>query len=83
MLSADQIAELAGSLGTPEGLIKVSTEMESLRLQLAVTSEILSRNQLARMLCALDTLNTAILSMGRVTRELLGQAGSGAVDCVG
>ena len=83
MLSAEKIAELAGSLGTLEGLIRVSTEMESLRLHLAASSETLSRNELVRMLCALDTLSAAILSMGRVTRDLLGQAGSGAVDCVG
>jgi len=82
-MSVEQIAELAGSLGTAAGLTRVNAEMESLRLHLGVSKAVLSRDELARMLCALNSLSAAILSMNRVARELLGHAGSGAVDCVG
>ena len=47
------------------------------------SKEVLSRDELAQMMGALDSLSTAILSMDRAARELRGQAGAGAVDCVG
>jgi hypothetical protein len=83
MISAKQIASLAGSLGTLEGLAEVGSTMESLRLHLADGKVKFSRDELAQMLRALDSLSGAILSMDRVTRQMLGRAGSGAIDYVG
>lgn len=83
MISAEQIAELAGALGTAEGLARVNAAMQSLSRNLRESKEAFSRAELTRMIGALDCLSAAILSMDRVTRELLGQAGRGAVDCVG
>ena len=47
------------------------------------STEAFSRDELAQVLAALDSLSGAILSMDRITREMLGNAGSGALDCVG
>ena len=82
MINAEQIAALAGSLGTLEGLARVNAEMESLSLD-AREGNFKSRAELAAILRALDCLSGAILAMDRVTRDLLGQAGLGAIDCVG
>ncbi len=83
MISVEQVVELAGSLGTAEGLAQVNAEMESLRQHLMDSNEVLSRNQLDNLIGALDFLSAAILSMDRVTREMLGRAGAGEIDCVG
>lgn len=83
MISAVRVAELAGSLGTAEGLARVNAEVESLCHHLTDSKEVFSRDELAQMIGALDSLSAAILSMDRVARELLGQTSAGAVDCVG
>ena len=82
MISAEQVAELTGALGTAEGLARVNAEMESLSQHLRDSKEVFSRVELAQTIGALDSLSAAILSLDRVTRELLGQS-AGAVDCVG
>jgi hypothetical protein len=83
MMSAEQVAELAGSLGTARGLAQVNAAMASLSRHLMDSKEVFSRDELAQVMAALDYLSGAIICMDRVTRELLGQAGAGAVDCVG
>jgi hypothetical protein len=82
MVSAQQVAELAGSLGTAGGLARVNTGIKSLSQDMMDSKKVFSRDELAQMIDALDSLSAAILSMDRVTRELLGQS-AGAVDCVG
>jgi hypothetical protein len=82
MVSAEEVAELAGSLGTVEGLARVNREIASVSHQLRDSKQAFSRDELAQMIRALNSLSAAILSMDRVTRELLGQS-AGAVDCVG
>jgi hypothetical protein len=82
MISAEQVAELTGSLGTAEGLARVNAAMASLSRHLMDSKEVFSRAELAQVMAALDSLSGAILAMDRVTRELLGQTGGGAVDCV-
>ena len=82
MISAEQIASLAGSLGTLEGLAQVNLEMDKLHLD-ATEGKITSREELAEMMRALNSLNAAIQAMDRVTRDLLNRAGLGAIDCVG
>jgi hypothetical protein len=83
MISVEQVVDLAGSLGTAEGLARVNAGMESLRQHLADSKPAFSPSQLERMISALDLLSGAILSMDRLTREMLGHAGAGAIDCVG
>jgi hypothetical protein len=83
MIAAEQISELAGLLGSAEGLARVNAAMASLSQHLMDSKEVFSRDELAQVMAALDYLSGAIICMDRVTRELLGQAGAGAVDCVG
>ncbi len=82
MITTEEVANLAGSLGTIAGLAQVSASMASLSRQLRDRKGMFSRNELAQMIAALDYLSAAILAMDRVTRELLGQH-EGALDCVG
>ena len=83
IISAENIAQLEGSLGTVEGLADVHHRIESLRAMLADPSRRPSRAELAQMLSALGSLSAAILSMDQVTRQLLGRGHQGAIDCVG
>jgi hypothetical protein len=82
VITTEEVANLAGSLGTVEGLAQVNASMASLSRQLRDGKGMFSRNELSQMIAALDYLSAAILSMDRVTRELLGQH-KGALDCVG
>jgi hypothetical protein len=83
MVSAEGVAELAASLGTVAGLVRVDAEIASLNRRLIDSRQAFSREQLAQMQCALGVLSTAILSMDRAARDLLIAAGAGAVNCVG
>ena len=83
VLRLNELHELAGALGTVEGLARVNAEIEALSRSDDQFDRSFSRVELAQVVAALDSLTAAILSMDRITRELLGNAGSGAVDCVG
>ena len=83
MITVEQVAELAGSLGTPEGLARVNAAIESMVRQRKESKQVFSHAELAQTIGALDSLSAAIFSMDRVTRELLDKAGAGAVDRVG
>ncbi len=83
MISADQVTELAALLGTSEDLVRVNSQLESLGDQLMNSEHKLSRDELIRMMRALDLLSAGILSMDRVARDLMGGTSSGAVNCVG
>jgi hypothetical protein len=83
MITAEQVAGMAGSLGTVAGLARVSAEIESLSRKLIDGVEVLSRDELAQMNGALHSLNSAILSMDCAVRGLLGHADARVVDCVG
>jgi hypothetical protein len=81
--TSERIANLAASLGTFEGIAWVNAEVEALRLSMTNSAEALSRVELAQIVAALDSLNGGILAMDRITREMLGDRSSGALDCVG
>lgn len=83
MISADQVAELAALLGTAEDLARVNIQIESLGDQLMNSENKLTRDELIRMMKALDLLSAGILSMDRVARDLMGGASARAVNCVG
>ncbi len=83
MFTAERIAALAGSLGTAEGLAWVTAEVKALSLSMTDSTGVFSREELAQVVAALDSLSAAILSMDRIAREMLGDSGSGALDCVG
>jgi hypothetical protein len=82
MVWVEEVASLAGSLGTAAGLARVNAAMGLLNQRLLERKEVFSRAELAQMAGALDFLSAAIFSMDRVTRELLAER-VGAVDCVG
>ena len=83
MISLARIAELAGALGTVEGLAHLNAEIESLTDHLMDPTETFSRAELAQTLHALDSLSAAIFAMDRVVREMIARSGAGSVDCVG
>lgn len=83
MISADQVAELAALLGTAEDLARVNIQIESLGDQLMNSENKLTRDELIRMMKALDLLSAGILSMDRVARDLMGGTSARAVNCVG
>jgi len=83
MIKAQDILALAGSLGTPEGLLRVNDAIESFAASLSDHPQRLSRVELLEMRCALDSLSIAIATMDRVTREMLGESLTGTVNCVG
>jgi hypothetical protein len=83
MIAADQVAELAALLGTAEDLARVNIQIELLGDQLMNSENKPTRNELIRMMTALDLLSAGILSMDRVARDLMGGTSAGAVDCVG
>ena len=83
MIAADQVAELAALLGTAEDLARVNAQIELLGDQLMNSENKLSRDELIRMMTALDLLSAGILSMDRVARDLMGGTSAWAVDCVG
>jgi hypothetical protein len=82
VISAEQITPLAGMVGTPAGLAQVNAAMEALNHQLSDPKRTFSREQLADLKRALDSLSTVMLCMNRVTRELLGQTLAGKVNFV-
>jgi hypothetical protein len=81
-ISAEQIAPLAAMLGTPEGLARMNATIEALNDQLIDPKWTFSREELAGLKRALDSLSGAMLCMSRVTRELLGQTFAGKVNFV-
>jgi hypothetical protein len=82
VISAEQIAPLAGMLGTPAGLARMNAAIETLNHQLSDPKRNFSRKELAELVCALDGLSSVMLCMNRVTRELLGQNRAGKVNFV-
>ncbi len=80
---AERITQLAASLGTADELARVNAELAALGRSITDSTAAFSRDELAQVLAVLDSLSVAILSMDRIAREMLGNAGSGALDCVG
>jgi len=73
--SPTQIAELAASLGTIDGLQRVSFETDLLNAHLAKRDISWSRDELVKMRTALGFLSSAIVEMSRVVRAILAEAG--------
>ena len=73
--SAKEISELAGILGTTQGLRFVQSEIESYCSQISYESQGFSAEEIASMDNALHTLGLAILSMRRVVTAILADAG--------
>lgn len=73
--SAETIAELAGSLGTTNGLQQVNLKIDLLNARLADRDSPFSREQLTSMSAALAALSGAIVEMSRVARAMLAEAG--------
>lgn len=73
--SAQEIAELASSLGTIDGLQRVNFEIDRLNARLAEKDLPYSREELAKMSAALASLSSAIVEMSRTARAMLAEAG--------
>jgi hypothetical protein len=73
--SAQEVAELASSLGTTSGLQRVNFEIDLLNARLAQKDLSFSREELAKMSAALASLSSAIVELSRTTRAMLAEAG--------
>jgi hypothetical protein len=73
--SAQEIAELANSLGTINGLQRVNFEIDLLNARLAEKNLPFSRQELAKMSAALASLSSAIVEISRTARAMLAEAG--------
>jgi hypothetical protein len=80
---ANRISELAGLLGTVEGLGQVNDEIRTLNERLAQHDLELSRDEVLDLHAALAFLGTAISGMNRVARGMLERAGVRGIDYVG
>ncbi len=80
---ANRISELAGRLGTTEGLGHVNDEIRTLNERLADHHVELSCDEVLDLHAALAFLGKAISEMSRVARAMLETAGIRGLDHVG
>lgn len=80
---AKRISELVGSLGTIEGLERVTDEIGILNQRPADHRTELSRAEVLDLQAALGVLRTALSEMSRVARGMLENAGVRGIDHVG
>jgi hypothetical protein len=80
---ANRITEMAGWLGTMEGLFRVTNEISILNERLAGARAKLPRDEMMDIHHALTFLGNAISEMSRVSRGTLEQAGVKGLDHVG
>jgi len=73
--SAKEIAGLANSLGTINGLQLVNSEIDLLSARLAEKDLPFSREELAKMNAALASLSAAIFELSRTASAMLAEAG--------
>ncbi len=78
-----RISELAGRLGTTEGLEQVDYEIRTLNQRLLDTHLDLSRGETVEIHDALAFLGYAISEMSQVTKKILEGAGIRRIDNVG
>ena len=83
MISAEQIMALAATLGTPGGLARVETEMQSLRNQLVNRQTAPARADLVSIARALQFLSATIRTMESLAGACIVRLGTGTVNCVG
>jgi hypothetical protein len=75
LYSSAKIADLANSLGTSNGLLRVKAEIDSLNARLAEETLPFSREELAGISSALASLSGAIVEISKVARAMLAEAG--------
>jgi len=80
---ANRISQLAGWLGTMEGLEHVNGEIRTLNARLADHRIELSREEVLDLHAALAFLGNAISEMSWVARVMLESAGVRGIDHVG
>ena len=73
--SAKEIAELANSLGTTNGLQRVNLELDLLMARLAEKDLPFSPGEVVNVSAALASLSDAIVEMRRVASAMLAEAG--------
>ncbi len=78
-----RISELAGRLGTIEGLEQVGYEIRTLNQRLLDPDLDLSRGETLEIHHALAFLGNAISEINQVTKKILESAGVGSIDNVG
>jgi hypothetical protein len=82
MLNSEEVAGLAGELGTANGLRRVKLEIDLISERLEDKGLPFSPQELARIQVALASLSSAISAMNRTARAMLAEAGVRA-DYVG
>jgi len=76
MISPEDIKQLTRSLGTIDGLRRVSAEIDRLRIAIAENQPATTAHDLTALKTALDGLSAAILEMRQVTRSILSESGA-------
>jgi hypothetical protein len=73
--TAQEVVELASSLGTTGGLKRVKFEIDLLSARLAEKDLLFSPEELSAMSAALVSLSGAITEMNRIARAMLAEVG--------
>jgi hypothetical protein len=73
--SAQEIVDLANSLGTTSGLQRVKADIDLLNARLAEESLPFSREELTAVSAALAALSGAIVEMSKVASAMLAEGG--------
>ena len=82
MLNSEEVAGLAGELGSADGLRRVKLAIDLLSERFEEKTLPFSHAELARIQVALASLSAAIIEMNRIARAMLAEAGVRA-DYVG